>query len=338
MSHTELRYSSIEDYLGPADNRFFGRGFRRVDHRVTHLSVDPLVVGQGTRAKVTVEYPHDWSSKGKIDIPPHLSTVDMLLLGAQLSEAHLAHACGLDESARTTMWLRKVVIRAGNAPQEDLDGLDGSAKLVSTKELADQPGRHESVYATSVGAMSARYTIQHPIGERAEAGARFATLDDVLGDGAARYFGGGFKDKQQHVEDVVIDMAELRGSAAVRLEPVAGSVPHPAGLEGAWQPSVSMVDCFVIDLQLAQVLMYEMDSVQRRDSNTLWMVRTVLESTAPDRPYPAPLATTVAVTGKELIPLRGATWRNVEIAGECGGVRLKCSFTHQLPVTASAAS
>jgi avirulence D protein (AvrD) len=336
VSRPELRYPSIEDYLGPSANRFFGRGFRRVTHHVTGIEVDPPAVGGGTRAKVTIEYPADWSKKGRIDLPPHLSTVDMLLLGAQLSELHLAHAHGLDDQARRQLWLRKVILRAGNVPQEDLDGLDGTAKLVKTEAVPGEEDRYESVYATSIGAMSARCFIRHPKGKPAEAGAQYATIADALGDGLPRYYGEGFKFRQQHIEDVRIDMAGLTGSASVRLETTDGGVPQTGGMEGAWQPSVSLVDCFVTELQLAQILMYELDSIRRQDSHTLWMLKTVLEAATPDRPVGGSHETTLAITGKELLPLRGATWRNVDIEGECAGISLKCSFAHQLPAAAAA--
>jgi hypothetical protein len=337
VSDAELSYGSIEDYLGPAATRFFGRGFRRVTHHVTDLTVDPFDLKRGTHAKVTIEYPADWSKKGKLDLPPHLSTVDMLLLGAELSEVHLAHACGLDESARNRMWLRKVILKAGNEPQEDLTDLDGTATLVRTVPVPDRPGIHESVYATSIGAMSARCFIQHPEGAPAGvAGGRYATVDDVLGAGGSRYFGDGFKGRSQRIDDVRIDMSNLTGSASVRLDEEGDGGPPTRGMEGAWQPSASLVDCFVVDLQLAQILMYELDSIRRQDSHTLWMLKTTLEAPAPDRPYDGPLGTTVAVTGKHLLPLRGATWRNVDVTGECAGISLRCSFAHQLPTTASA--
>lgn len=328
MTETPLLYRSIDDYLGPGETRFFGAGYRRARHRVVDVEVD----APGTRATVDVAYPTDWSTKSeKIDLRPHLSTVDMLVLGAQLSEAHLAHAYGLDEQARASAWLRKVTLRSGNTPQEELVGLPGKAILRGTTAVPGVPGLHDSVYECAVGVMRARYEIRHASGAHVTTAGRYPTLDDVLGDAASRYYGTGFTAQHHDVSDVRIDMSELHAEATVRIGQVDDAPTSIRGMDGAYQPAVSPVDCFVVDLQLAQVLMYELDSLRRSESNTLWMLRTVLEMSTPLRPYPAPLVATAKITDRHLVPLRGARWRNVDIEGDCGGVSLRCSFAHQLP-------
>jgi len=101
------------------------------------------------------------------------------------------------------------------------------------------------------------------------------------------------------------------------------AAPHaPDGIDGDVRPALSPVDCFVTVLQLAQVLMYELDSIERGRSNTLWMLQTVLDAGEPG-PLDGPLPRSPAVTGKHLLPLRGSRWRNVDLTGGCGGVRLR---------------
>jgi hypothetical protein len=86
------------------------------------------------------------------------------------------------------------------------------------------------------------------------------------------------------------------------------------------------VDGFVSVLQLAQILMYELDSLRREDSNTLWMLRTSLERSAT---HAGPVW--AELTARRVLPVRGARWRNVDIAGGCAGVDLRASFAHELP-------
>ncbi|WP_158632238.1 AvrD family protein [Micromonospora sp. Llam0] len=228
------------------------------------------------------------------------------------------------------------MLTAGTTPQEELIGLTGTAVPRATRPAPGSPDAQVSVYDCAVGAMRARVEIEHPSGRvRSEQGATYPSLGDILGAPALRYYGDGFKLRRQYVEDVLLDMAQLRSSATVRLDP-AGSELATQGTDGRYQPSVSLVDCFVANLQLAQVLMYELDGVTRRESNTLWMLRTVLEAPQPMRSLAAPLPTVTAITGKHLVPLRGGRWRNVEIRGGCGGVDLRASFAHELPPSAAA--
>ncbi|MGA2828019.1 MAG: AvrD family protein [Streptosporangiaceae bacterium] len=337
MTQAQLAYRSIDDYLGPGENRFFARGYRRAEYQVTDVIVTPPgdPGRSGTRASVTIGYPADWSTKAdNVDLRPHLSTVDMLVLGVQLSEAHLAHAYGLDHRQRQGMWLRKVTLRAGSAPQEELTGLTGSATLRGTRALPGPAGAFVSSYDCTIGAMQARCEIEHPIAGRAVSERAYASIEDALGPAARRYYGDGFKTRQHRIDDVRLDLATLRAAATVPIGPVGADVPLPDGIEGNYQPSVSMIDCFVVNLQLVQVLLYELDSIPRQQSNTLWMVKTVLEAAQPHRPYAAAMDTEAAITGKHLLPLRGGTWRNADITGACGGITLRASFAHELPAPA----
>ena len=338
MTATSLLLHSIDDYLGPSEGRFFGGGYRRARYQVDGIVVTPHGPAAGSVATVSIGYPADWSRKARsVDLRPHLSTVDMLVLGLQLSEVHLVRAHGLDGALRADAWVRKVTLRAGAEPQEDLDGMPSSAKPVSTTPVPGSDGRYVSVYDASVGAMRARYEIEHRTGSAAPAApAAFATLDDALGPAAGRYYGAGFQHQRQQIEDVHVDLAGLRSSATVRIGTADGTAPPAEGLDGARQPLVSVIDCFVVNLQLAQIMMYEMDAVRRQDSNTLWMVRTVLECAAPRRPWTDTLTASARIAEKYLVPLRGRTWRNVQIQGECGGVTLRAAFAHELPAEAAA--
>jgi Pseudomonas avirulence D protein (AvrD) len=76
--------------------------------------------------------------------------------------------------------------------------------------------------------------------------------------------------------------------------------------------------------------------VLRPALHTLWMLKTTLEAESPDRPANGPHATGVSITGKQLLPLRGATWRSVDLTGGCAGISLKSTFAHQLPASVAA--
>lgn len=65
------------------------------------------------------------------------------------------------------------------------------------------------------------------------------------------------------------------------------------------------------------------------------MLQTVLETTKPYRPFGAPQAAHAGIIEKHLLPLRGGMWQNVDIAGSCGGIDLRCSFAHELPAEAA---
>jgi hypothetical protein len=333
MANSQLFFDSMEDYLGPAATRFFATGYRRVCHQVLDVRT---TCGDceipGAEATVTVEYPHDWSKKTEaMDILPHLSSVDMMVLGAQLCEAHLSHAYGLDAEARRRMRLKRVTLRAGTTPQEDLVALKASATLRKTNVLPEDDSRFLSVYRCKIGVMQAGFDIEHEICERPAADAAYASIDEILGPAATRYYGEGFTCGRHVIDDVRVDMAALRADATVQFGlTLDGRLPTD-GVDGASHPSISVIDCFVVSLQMVQVLLYEMDSLTRQDSDTLWMLSTVLEAPEAWEPYSGPVAASAGITSKHLVVLNDRDWRSVTIEGACGGVKLRCSFAHRLP-------
>ncbi|AUG78957.1 hypothetical protein CFP65_4203 [Kitasatospora sp. MMS16-BH015] len=331
----QLLLHSIDDYLGPGETRFFSRGYQRAGYDVHALVATPAGAEEpGVRGTLDLDYPADWSKKKDGDLRPHLSTVDALVLGVQLAELHLAHAYGLGPVERRSVRLRKVSMRAGTTPQEDLTGVPLTGRLVGTEADQEAAGGHRSSYECTVGKLVVRCTIEHPVTAEATAEARWDSLTDALGPGEPRFYGEGFKLRRHTIEDVRVDTEELSAAAAVRFTPVEGSPAPVEGIEGDGQPSVSLVDCFVVNLQLAQVLMYELDSITRAESNTLWMMQTVLTAPELREPLPAaeePLAATAAITDKRLLPLRGGRWRSVGIQGRLAGVEMRCTFAHELP-------
>ncbi|MEV5387740.1 AvrD family protein [Streptomyces sp. NPDC052721] len=330
----KLFHRSVDDVLGPRERRFFGEGFKRAEHRVWHVSVAPGP-DQTARAdaRVSVRYPPDWSRKGDADQRPHLSTVDVLVIGAQLSEVHLAHVLGLSPDQRARAVLQRVRIKAGTSPvEEDLADFAATAQLVATGPSGQAAGLFVSTVECVVGTLRMRCEIRHEAGVPNQAPGSYASLRDLLGDPRPRLFGEGFTARRQFVEDVVVDPRTREAAAAVRVT-TRQDVPSPAaGLEGAHHDRASAIDAFVIGLQLGQVLLYALDDVPRARSNTLWMRETVLQLD----PLRAPLPATSTVTTrlercKRLETSKGEVWRSADIVGEFLGVRLCCSVAHLLP-------
>ncbi len=103
------------------------------------------------------------------------------------------------------------------------------------------------------------------------------------------------------------------------------------GIEGAYQPRATAVDAFVTGLQLGQVLLYELDSMRRGASNTLWMRNTHMTLTEPGDDLIERVPLTTAIENPKLIEMSGGVWRTADIVAELGGTRFTCAVTHQLP-------
>ncbi|MGW5847843.1 AvrD family protein [Streptomyces sp. NPDC055254] len=327
---------SIDDYLGPGDQRFFGEGFKRGVHEVGEIVVGHDESGTGyVRGRASVAYPSDWSRKGDTDQRPHLSTIDVLVLGVQLSEVYLAHSRGLDEQQRAGAWIRKARIKAGSSPvEEDLQGFDIQAVPTEVRPSPDGADRLVTVLDAKIGTLTVRTEIDHPVGTPVSTTGTYPSLDAVLGESPQRPFGTGYKSRRQTIENIEFTGAgdTARTASGVGFVLRDDAPTQGRGVEGRYHSSVSMIDSFVVGLQLGQVLLYELDGVSRANSNTLWMRQTVLEADSPLRPL-AEITTTSAHLADSMVlnTSKGETWRRADIVGELGGIRLRASVAHQLP-------
>lgn len=330
----EIRYRNIDSCLGPGSQRFFGEGYKRSLHRVGPLSVAADSGGAGAvHGKASVEYPGDWSRKSGSDQRPHLSTIDVYLLAVQLCEVYLIAVYGATEEDRAAARVRKIRIRAGAKPVEDeLGDFAIGAKTVHVRPIPGSPGRSTAVFDTKVGALSARVEIELPTREPARFQGIFSSLDEALGSSDRRVVADGYRNVRHRITDLTVVNGETgTATGTVYFEYASTSSPY-LGLEADSHPSVSMVDAFVVGLQLGQALLYGLDGVGRAESNTLWMRQTTLESASPPRHVRDRIETTFSLDGAALLTASdGALWRRADIVGELAGVVVRCSVAHRLP-------
>jgi len=315
----------VEDHLGPAQQRFFGAGYRRVHHTFAPTRIIGRADGHAeSTGAVTLSYPSDWSRKTAGDLVPHLSTVDALLLSVTGAELLMACALGLTEPERRRSQVRQARIRAGRRPDDDLRNIPLHSSFRS-----DPDSDTDSRFNVRVGSMRVELDVTHPPARPGHPGDLVAEHpDEVLGASPSRYYGTGFTGRAHRLEDLLLDRDSPSAQALVQLDHLR-AVPRN-GLEGALQPAPTLVDCFVTGLQLAQILLYRLDGMERGQSNTLWMRQTVLRARPGPRSNSQRLPLTTALADEDLLAMGSNSWRTARIHAELDRIELDCDVTHRL--------
>ncbi|GAQ50911.1 AvrD family protein [Streptomyces acidiscabies] len=332
MTVGRLTAGDVEDYLGPAEGRYFGSGFRRVRQRLTAIALTGGPESTRATATASVGYPGDWSAKGTGGLVPHLSTIDALVLAARTAELLLTHAYGLDAGARSRMWLRRVVIRAGDRPQEDLARLPVHGTVRPAESVAVADGLRTSVVGVTIGSMDVRCEVQHEDqgGYRPSPGALYEDADTALGAPDGQYYAELFRWRGQRVTHLAVDAPAGRADAEVTLTPAPGESAG-TGLEAAYAPSASMVDAIAVMGQLAQILMYELDGLTRGGSDTLWLRRAELATDLPLRAVDRAFPVHARVADSRLVDIDDRRWRVCDLSYGFHGITGTFSVTHRLP-------
>lgn len=330
MTHTTD--DSIDAQLGPAQDRFFGSGFGAVTHTVRGLAI----AGPALAGRASVGYPVSWSVKRGGAEPPHLSTVDALVLSARLAEVLLVDRLGLREQARAGSWLRAVSLRPGARPQLDLDDVPVRAELEHTvPAMPAMPhgttGAAVSTVRCHVGSFGARLELVHPTGPGPVApGGGPRGVEDVLGPLDGQYHGTGYRQVRRDLGRVTLEPG-VRARARLALD--AGAVTSRHGLESAHGLVPSLLDGLLACAQVSQVLMYDADGLTRESTSTLWARRVDLRRAGPPVGVAAVEDVDVRVRATRVVRLGDATWRTVAFTAVLGDLTVAHDLAHRLPAT-----
>lgn len=376
-SGIRLSFPSIDHCLGPGERRFFGSGYRESRYSVRGATFEPTTRGHVLRARAGVRHLGGFRAKAAGDRRPHLTTLDCLLLTVRAAETCVARQHGLDQRGRSRSWTRRFDVRAGATPIED--GLTDLPLEAGVEHLTLPPRAGAPAVSRVVcrlANMRVRVEVVHELDPRTSGPDRtpvFGPVDDDLLDGRhPGAFGHGFQLHRQSIDDLTVDLSTLSAAASVVLTEVAPrrsaavlsipaqsvpaqSVPalavpaprEPDRSELAVRDAparvhpTSMLDGFLVALQLGQALLYEYDGIARTDSDDLWMRSATITGARPARPGRArgtgpagPLSTTAQLLEPKVVPLRGEDWRTAVVTGSLGGVHTRCAVAHQLPATA----
>lgn len=318
--------ASIDDLLGPASARFFGSGYRAVRHELRDLVHERGPTGvPEVHGSASLRYPRSWSEKDGRALVPHVSSIDAFVLAAQLAEVLLVLSLGLRDEERTRAWVRSVDLRSGAQPQEDLESVPLSARLVAT---STGPREVASTVEARVGTLTTVLVVAHPPGARGRPVDGPVVLDDLLGPALERFHAGGYTASSQEIVDVEVD--DARGVRAAVVPSADRAVPPSCDLGGSYRPGVTFVDAIVGLAQVSEVLLYALDAVDRARSHTMWMRRVRLETPVPGMPR-EPFRTRADLRSARLVPLHGATWRAVEMSATYHAYSARYALAHELP-------
>ncbi|WP_428830931.1 AvrD family protein [Brevibacterium picturae] len=254
----------IDEVLGSAEGRFFGSGYRRVQH-VLCGGLSSLTEFQGD---ARVGYPEDWSlTSDGTPRTPHLSTIDGVVLPLQAISPSWGVAAG--------DYVSEVRLKAGSRPWLQLDHVP----VAVSSSGGDGTERFERVFSARVGNIRASVTVRNAEDSprsRAEPTPAESSVHTKL------Y-------RQTAMQTVVLGFKPSSG--VLRARHRAGEPPGPqaavgSGLEDEYWPCLTAVDYLVTMGEAVQVLIGERYGAGR-SGGQLWMRSMQIQLPRPPQRLPA---------------------------------------------------
>lgn len=241
LSEAELAAGrEFEDVLGPLGGRYFGGGFRRVEHAYQTLALEESSSSAFLRGTGSARYPEDWSvSASGIPREVHLSSFDAIALtAAALRDVEPASA-----RIRTLLSrrVRRVRVKCPARPVLPTRGVNVELRCT------DVPSGDETRVSSRVG----RFSVEVDIGNRPFTGLPVdlqlhdSNLSGALGTGIVLREGDGVVETTQ------------------KLTP--------------GRTRISCVEELAMFGQLSQIAVYVAKGVDRRSAPNLWLRRLALE-------------------------------------------------------------
>lgn len=290
-------FKEADEFLGDKSTRYFGAGYINCSQDISNFqiqseSLDTLIFS--CLGKVVL--PQTWSMKGSNNQKPHLSTIDIIELSLLTFDKFIQDIHHHPTCSKKLIY--KINITAGKSPVEsDFEKIEITGSL---KKL----NKDTNILDMNISNMNIQIFY----------------CNDTHKIEPIEF--GHYSKTPLEINDVMINVDELKAAALVNNRRILKENIEP------WSTSC----LFSAGLQLGQILLYQLDSISRAESNTLWMKKTEIFflSNQPNIDVSHPIFT--RLENVKRYTKADGDWRRADIYSIIGNTKIICSVTHKLPI------
>lgn len=292
-----------DDILGDFEKRYFGAGHKRTNYYLKDG-------GEYGRAELT--HVNSWSEKNGCSLKPHLSTIDGIILSAMYVEKYMIDKRKFD--SLNDMFLYSFEIKSGTCAIEDL-------KEITLKIRSEQILSGNAYFEVSVEGMIVKLRFK-------KVDVQLSDVKSNTGEKKYNYISEHLKGIRHNIYGIKIEDDEITCTVSREKE---DNISYD-GIGSMLSNSMSILEWLIIFSQMGQILAYDIDAIDRENSETLWMKNVKAEIINPIE-YKGEISASGGVTKKKLLKMELNNWRIFEMAGSSadGNVRFQGKIAHILP-------
>ncbi len=325
----------IDEVLGSSKTRYFGNGYKHVSHEIRNVNVDPSI--NQITAEISIGYPTDWSKKETSkELKPHLSTIDAYVISCQMVEAFIVHSQMLNANERKQSWVRKLAIKAGKSPVNDLNNVSFKGVYEGTHAEINSLNKEISTFHLQLAGFGIELELDHgPTNGvvNLEKG-RFGNIEELIQAKATSYYGGQYKNINHQIVINEVSARLLRSDLVINKEISYQANDNLSALHSDY---FNPLDILISCAQLCQVLMYKIDNLDRTNTKNLWMRSIIVYCPKPILKE-GNLPMTIRVEKSKLLEKGSAEWRFAELSADTSldsACFLEASVAHEVATVKS---
>ena len=309
-------YSSIEEVLGSKSKRYCSAGFRNVNFSFSNMTI----ANNSLDAKVHVDFSKKWSSKNDENLKPHLGTTEYFNIAVILSELFLISFFELDDAAISKSRVSYLKMKAKPAGDNNLIQ-DVKVDYNGTLEKGLDSGA--SSFDISIGHMMIQLSIVHEI-KKQRTETPYVDFSVFLNRLEHHFFKTGYKESKTDIKNVELNLYGRTVQSIVNYK----NSPYKRFGISSFYSTMNIANFILVAGQLMQVLLYELEGIDRNQSKNLWLRGLEINFSEPVSTVNTK-ATVYCQTFKEVI-LRGEKWRVADFAVSMDALSAKFNMTHQI--------
>lgn len=284
---------NVDEILGNRNTRYFGVGYKNANYEIVDLNL------ASSEALVKVSFGNEiWSIKQGIARPPHLSTLDSIIVASMVVEQIL----GVAESSN--YYVSHFDIRAGSVPIELRDSL-------KVKFSQNDNNYHFNILGMKINLVIKPTTkLNYPMA------------------GSESFLTQHLKNSKLTIEDIKsIGQTTLGGVALKKVTAI-----DYLGLGSITNRSFFIYEWLIIFSQIGEMLTYQLDNLHRNDCANLWMRRISADYHEQSNPRQA-TSVMGEVIKSRVIEKDGHRWRTLTAHGSDinNQVYFSAQMAHELP-------
>ncbi len=302
---------NVDKILGEYETRYFGKGHKKTRYYMDEITSDNFLFISNAK----IDYQGLWSEKSGVQLTPHLSTIDAMILSILCTEKYFISK--YEDLNIEKLFLTRFEIKAGSKPIENTEEI----KVISDNvHICNDCFKFKykingmAVYLEFIDLSKFNIDLESNYVEKHD----FETIN---------YF-------SNHLKNVIHDIINIEcNESEIQCNVIKYEIDKPRyfGLSSELSNYDSALEWIVIASQITQVLSYYYDKLERKNSNNLWMRHIQGEFYTPFS-----LSETEVVTGKidksKIASFDNKTWRTFELSGGIPNkVMFKGKVSHILP-------
>ncbi|MDH6310055.1 hypothetical protein M2451_002945 [Dysgonomonas sp. PFB1-18] len=325
----KIVFDSAESFLGSNKKRYFSSSYKKIKYEFTDLAIyNNSLVGN-----LDLDWPDTWSEKSGEKRKPHIGSLELYVIAARMVEYHLNIVDNLREDCIERVWVNNFVTKVSQGAIEECSQLACKCTKLSQNE---KNGRIDCLFEIKISKAMVRLAINYDLcRERACmsscVGKPCISFNNMLKASSPQipsFHSIGYKVPVHKITNVMVDKKDSFIEADIEL--LNGELsPSFGGLGRAYQPCLTFCDIILTTGQLAQILLFSLDDIDREKAGNLWM-RTA--DCKYFKPVPGETKVRISVTDSTIMKTGGVTYRAATLLLDYnnGDSLSECRFAYQL--------